>query len=83
MTLAGKMSALTAEELRQLFDPFSTEQSTLVDVGPCVARKIIDEHGGTMEIRQDKKDYAMFVISLPVSRESVEVNTRWGMHTGS
>jgi nitrogen fixation/metabolism regulation signal transduction histidine kinase len=83
VTLAGKMTALTAEELRQLFDPFSTEQSTLVDVGPCVARKIIDEHGGTMEIRQDKKDYAMFVISLPVSRESVEVNTRWGMHTGS
>jgi len=83
VTLAGKMSALTAEELRQLFDPFSTEQSTLVDVGPCVARKIIDEHGGTMEVRQDKKDYAMFVISLPVSRESVEVNTRWGMHTGS
>jgi len=83
VTLAGKMSALTAEELRQLFDPFSTEQSTLVDVGPCVARKIIDEHGGALDIRQDKNGYATFVITLPVSRESVEVNTRWGMHTGS
>jgi nitrogen-specific signal transduction histidine kinase len=82
VTLAGKMAALTAEELRQLFDPFSTEQSTLVDVGPCVARKIIDEHGGTLEIRQDKNGYATFVISLQVSRESVGVNTRWGMHTG-
>jgi nitrogen-specific signal transduction histidine kinase len=83
VTLAGKMSPLTAEELRQLFDPFSTEQSTLVDVGPCVARKIIDEHGGALEIRQDKNGCATFAISLPVSRESVEVNTRWGMHTGS
>jgi nitrogen-specific signal transduction histidine kinase len=83
VTLAGKMSALTAEELRQLFDPFSTEQSTLVDVGPCVARKIIDEHGGALEIRQDNHGCATFVITLPVSRESVEVNTRWGMHTGS
>ena len=83
VTLAGKMSALTAEELRQLFDPFSTEQSTLVDVGPCVARKIIDEHGGALEIRQDNNGCATFVITLPVSRDSVEVNTRWGMHTGS
>jgi nitrogen-specific signal transduction histidine kinase len=83
VTLAGKMSALTADELRQLFDPFSMEQSTLVDVGPCVARKIIDEHGGALEVRQDKNGYATFAITLPVSRESVEVNTRWGMHTGS
>jgi nitrogen-specific signal transduction histidine kinase len=83
VTLTGKMSALTAEELCQLFDPFGTEQSTLIDIGPCVARKIIDEHGGALEIRQDKKDCATFVISLPVSHKSVEVNTRWGMHTGS
>ncbi|MGH8068584.1 MAG: histidine kinase dimerization/phospho-acceptor domain-containing protein [Candidatus Entotheonellia bacterium] len=83
VTITGKMCALTAEELRQLFDPFSTEQSTLVDVGPCVARKIIDEHGGTLDVRQDKNGYGTFVMTLPVSRESVEVNTRWGMHTGS
>jgi nitrogen-specific signal transduction histidine kinase len=83
VTITGKMCPLTAEELRQLFDPFSTEQSTLVDVGPCVARKIIDEHGGTLEVQQDKNGYGTFVMTLPVSRESMEVNTRWGMHTGS
>jgi nitrogen-specific signal transduction histidine kinase len=83
VTITGKMCALAAEELRHLFDPFSTEQSTLVDVGPCVARKIIDEHGGRLDVRQDKNGYATFVMTLPVSRESVEVNTRWGMHTGS
>jgi K+-sensing histidine kinase KdpD len=83
VTITGKMCALTAEELRQLFDPFSTEQSTLIDVGPCVARKIIDEHGGNLDVRQDKNGHATFVITLPVSRESVEVNTRWGMRTGS
>jgi signal transduction histidine kinase len=40
VSMTGKMCALTTEELRQVFDPFSTEQSTLLDVGPCVARKI-------------------------------------------
>jgi nitrogen-specific signal transduction histidine kinase len=83
VTVNGKISLLTTEELRQLFDPFSTEQSTLIDVGPCVARKIIDEHGGTLEVRQDKKGQITFAITLPVSRQSLEVSTRWGTHTGS
>jgi signal transduction histidine kinase len=83
ISIAGKMSVLTPEELRQLFDPFSTEQSTLVDVGPCVARKIIAEHGGSLDVRQDKTGQMTFTMTLPVSRESQEVNTRWGMRTGS
>jgi K+-sensing histidine kinase KdpD len=83
IAISGKMSPLTVEELRQLFDPFSTEQSTLVDVGPCVARKIIDEHGGSLAVQQDKHGQMTFAVTLPVSREPLEVNTRWGMHTGS
>jgi K+-sensing histidine kinase KdpD len=83
LSITGKMCALTTEELRQVFDPFSAEQSTLIDVGPCVARKIIDEHGGQLDVRQDKNGQATFVMMLPVSRESEEVNTRWGMRTGS
>jgi nitrogen-specific signal transduction histidine kinase len=83
ITISGKMTPLTTEELRQLFDPFSTEQSTLVDVGPCVARKIIDEHGGSLAVQQDKHGQMTFAVRLPVSREPLEVNTRWGMHTGS
>jgi nitrogen-specific signal transduction histidine kinase len=55
----------------------------LIDVGPCVARKIIDEHGGQLDVRQDKNGQATFVMMLPVSHESEEVNTRWGMRTGS
>jgi nitrogen-specific signal transduction histidine kinase len=83
VTITGKKCMVTAEELCQLFDPFSTEQSTLIDVGPCVARKIIDEHGGHLEVRQDKNGHATFVMTLPVSHESLEVNTRWGIRTGS
>jgi nitrogen-specific signal transduction histidine kinase len=83
IAITGKMCVLTAEELRQLFDPFSMEQSTLIDVGPCVARKIIDEHGGQLDVQQDKNGHTTFMMSLPVLHESLEVNTRWGMHTGS
>ena len=83
LSIAGNIHALSTEELRHVFDPFNIEQSTLIDVGPCVARKIIDDHGGHLEVRQDKSGHATFVMTLPVSRESEEVNTRWGMRTGS
>jgi len=83
LSITGNIHALTPEELRQVFDPFSIEQSTLIDVGPCVARKIIDEHGGHLEVQQDKSGHATFVMTFPVSRESEEVNTRWTMRTGS
>ena len=83
LSITGNIHALSTEELRHVFDPFNIEQSTLIDVGPCVARKIIDDHGGHLEVRQDKSGHATFVMTLPVSRESEEVNTRWGMRTGS
>lgn len=83
LSITGNIHALTTEELRQVFDPFSIEQSTLIDVGPCVARKIIDEHGGHLEVQQDKSGHATFVMTFPVSRESEEVNTQWTMRTGS
>jgi nitrogen-specific signal transduction histidine kinase len=83
LSITGTTHALSTEELRHVFDPFCVEQSTLIDVGPCVARKIIHEHGGQLEVRQDKGGHATFVMTLPVSRESEEVNTRWGMRTES
>jgi signal transduction histidine kinase len=81
--ISGKTCALTDEDLRQLFDPFSSDQSTLIDVGPCVARKIVDEHGGVLQVHQQKNGETTFMITLPVSRESLEVNTRWGMRNVS
>jgi nitrogen fixation/metabolism regulation signal transduction histidine kinase len=83
VVIRAKICVLTDEELRQIFDPFSTERSTLIDVGPCVARKIIDEHGGHLNVRQEKHGHTTFAITLPVSRESLEVNTQWEMRTGS
>ena len=75
--LTGKGRKLPAEELQQLFDPFCMDQNTLVDVGPCVSQKIIEEHGGYLEVRQEKHGDTTFVIALPVAQEATEVNTPW------
>ena len=81
--MTGNMGALPTEELRQVFDPFSPEQSTLIDIGPCVARKIVDEHGGHLEVRATKNGHVTFVMNLPVSRHAEEENPRWRTRTGS
>jgi signal transduction histidine kinase len=68
ITLTGIGCRLSNTELQQLFDPFNIEQCDLIDVGPCIAQKIIEEHGGHLNVRQAKDGYTTFVISLPVSR---------------
>jgi K+-sensing histidine kinase KdpD len=68
ITITGIGCGLTDTELQQLFDPFNIEESNLIDVGPCIAQKIIEEHGGHLNVRQAKDGYTTFMISLPVSR---------------
>jgi nitrogen-specific signal transduction histidine kinase len=59
-------------ELQQLFDPFNIEQSDLIGVGPCIAQKIIEEHGGHLDIRQDKEGNVTVMILVPVSGQPLE-----------
>jgi nitrogen-specific signal transduction histidine kinase/DNA-binding NarL/FixJ family response regulator len=66
--LTGKGRKLSPEEFQQLFDPFCMEQSTIIDVGPCVSQKIIEEHGGHLDVQQEKAGDTSFVIALPVAR---------------
>lgn len=67
LTLMGSACDLASDELEHLFDPFDMEQSTVVDVGPCVSQKIIEEHGGRLEVHQEPDGSIMFVIALPVA----------------
>jgi nitrogen-specific signal transduction histidine kinase len=77
VTLTGKGRKLPAEEVQHLFDPFCMDQNTLVDVGPCVSQKIIAEHGGHLEVHQEKNGDTTFVIALPVAQEPTEATTQW------
>ena len=67
ITIVGIGCRLSDTELQQLFDPFNIERSNLIDVGPCIAQKIIEEHGGHLNVRQAKDGQTTFMISLPIS----------------
>jgi nitrogen fixation/metabolism regulation signal transduction histidine kinase len=79
ITLRGQGRKLPPAELQQLFDPFCMEQSTLVDVGPCVSQKIIEEHGGHLDVRREANGDTTFVIALPTAPAPAEVHARWTM----
>ncbi len=63
----GRGHKLPPEELQQLFDPFGVDQSSLIDVGPCVSQKIIEEHGGRLSVRQEENGDTTFTIALPIA----------------
>jgi nitrogen-specific signal transduction histidine kinase len=66
--ITGVGCRLSDAELHQIFDPFNIEEGNLIDVGPYIAQKIIEEHGGHLKVRQAKDGQTTFMISLPVSR---------------
>jgi nitrogen-specific signal transduction histidine kinase len=68
ITIIGVGCRFSDTELQQLFNPFNIEESNLIDVGPCIAQKIIEEHGGHLYVRQAKNGHTTFAISLPISR---------------
>lgn len=57
-----------SEEIERLFDPFASEHNTLVDVGPCVSQKIIEEHQGLLDVEYKANRDLIFVISLPPAK---------------
>lgn len=65
ISLTGSQVKVEPEEMERLFDPFASEHNTLVDVGPCVSQKIIEEHGGQLEVDYKKNRDLVFVMSLP------------------
>jgi nitrogen-specific signal transduction histidine kinase len=81
--ITGIGYGLSGVELEQLFDPFNIEQTNLFDVGPCIAQKIIEEHGGHLDVRQDRDGNVTFVISLPVSRQPLGGHKPWAMDSAS
>ena len=85
IVITGIDCKISKDELQQLFDPFSMEQSDIIDVGPCIAQKIIEEHGGHLDVRQEqeKDTDVAFAIALPVSKALLEGHTSWVMGTAS
>ncbi len=65
--LADNGPGIQKDEMQRIFDPFYTRKKTMgMGVGLSVCHGIIEEHNGTISVRNSAKDGAVFIITLPV-----------------
>lgn len=55
-------------DIDQIFDPFYTSRKEGTGLGLAMCRKIVDNHGGSIEVESSKGDGTEFVLTFPKSR---------------
>lgn len=58
------------DRLSRVFDPFFTTKTTGLGLGLALTKRVIEEHGGKVEIKSSEGTGTMFSIALPMGREA-------------
>ncbi|HSW64650.1 MAG TPA: PAS domain S-box protein [Dissulfurispiraceae bacterium] len=59
-------SGIRKEDMHRIFDPFFTTRTMGTGLGLSIAKRIIDEHKGTIDVHSSPGTGANFVIHLPI-----------------
>lgn len=65
---------VTEERLKKIWDPFFTTKEKGTGLGLGIVKKIIELHGGTIDVRNRPAGGAQVVIQLPIQQESPDGN---------
>jgi len=71
ISIADNGPGIPAEALTKIFMPFYTTKANGTGLGLAVVQKIIVQHGGSIEARNQPSGGAEFVVWLPFVRENV------------
>jgi len=71
ISIADNGPGIPPEALTKIFMPFYTTKSNGTGLGLAVVQKIVVQHGGTIEARNQLQGGAEFVVWLPFVRESI------------
>lgn len=66
ISITDSGGGISSQDAEKLFDPFYTSKSDGIGMGLGLSRKIIETHGGTLEIDDSSKN-TRFVIRLPLN----------------
>jgi PAS domain S-box-containing protein len=60
--------AIKEEEIGRIFDPFYTTKARGTGLGLAITRRIINEHGGEIEVESKEGEGTRFIVRLPLAR---------------
>lgn len=63
------------EHLPNIFRPFYTTKGNGTGLGLSLARRIVEEHGGRIDVASAPGEGTRFVVSLPIVRPAIESST--------
>jgi signal transduction histidine kinase len=58
---------ISAGEIAKIFDPFYTTKPMGVGLGLAISKRIIEDHGGKIEVKSQLSSGTTFTVSLPVN----------------
>ena len=69
ITIADNGPGIAPDDLSRIFVPFYTTKTNGTGLGLAIVQKIIVQHGGSIEVRNQPQGGAEFIVSLPLSRQ--------------
>ena len=71
ISISDNGPGIPADALTKIFMPFYTTKTNGTGLGLAVVQKIVVQHGGTIEARNQSQGGAEFIVWLPIVREPV------------
>ena len=71
ITINDTGAGMTEETISKMFDPYFTTKNTGTGLGLAVVQKVIEAHGGTIEVTSKENNGTQFTILLPRNNEKV------------
>ncbi|MBX3263464.1 MAG: response regulator [Labilithrix sp.] len=68
MTIEDTGPGIASELIPNVFDPFFTTKEAGTGLGLSIVRKIVDQHGGDVEIESERGQGAKVMVSIPIGR---------------
>jgi signal transduction histidine kinase len=72
ITISDNGPGIGADAMPKLFRPFFTTKANGTGLGLAVVQKIIVQHGGQVEARNESGGGAAFIVTLPLPRRALE-----------
>jgi PAS domain S-box-containing protein len=81
ITVTDNGPGIAADDISRIFVPFYTTKTNGTGLGLAIVQKIVVQHGGSVEVRNQPQGGAEFIVSLPLSRQGTVVGGAVDSHT--